>query len=85
MLYTLAAVEADEGRLGRAVRLQAAATTMEDAVGTRVWPANRRERDAWLGRARAALGEADFARHWAEGQAMTTEQAVDDAQGADQS
>jgi non-specific serine/threonine protein kinase len=85
MLYTLAAVEADEGRLGRAVRLQAAATTMEDAVGTRVWPANRRERDAWLGRARAALGEAGFARHWAEGQAMTTEQAVDDAQGADQS
>jgi non-specific serine/threonine protein kinase len=76
MLYTLAAVDADVGRIERAVRLQAAATKLEEIVGTRVWPANLRERDSWLGRARAALGEASFARAWAEGQAMTTEQAV---------
>ena len=76
MLYTLAAVDADEGRLERAVQLQSAATRLEEIVGTRVWPANRRERDAWLAPAGAALGEAGFAVAWAKGQAMTLQQAI---------
>jgi non-specific serine/threonine protein kinase len=76
MLYTLAAVDADAGWFGRAVRLQAAAMQLEEVVGIRVWPANRRERDGWLEHARAAVGAARFAQAWAAGQAMTLEQAV---------
>jgi hypothetical protein len=76
MLYTLAAVDADEGRLERAVRLQSAATSLEEIVGTRVWSANRRERDVWLGQARATLGEASFAGAWAEGRTMTRERVI---------
>jgi hypothetical protein len=76
MLYTLAAVDAGTGEIERAVRLLAAAMTLEEVVGTRVWPAHRRERDGWLGQARAALGPARFACTWAEGEAMTLEQAL---------
>ena len=76
MLYTLAAVHADEGSLGGAMRLQAAATKLEEVVGTSVWPANRRESEGWLERARAVLGEASVTSAWAQGQAMTLEQAV---------
>jgi hypothetical protein len=76
MVYTLAAVAADAGGLEHAVQLQAAATTLEERVGTQVWPANRRERDGWLGPAHAALGEARFAGAWAVGRAMTMEQTI---------
>lgn len=76
MLYTLAAVHADEGSLEGAIRLQAAATKLEEVVGTSVWPANRRESEGWLERARAVLGEASVTSAWAQGQAMTMERAV---------
>jgi tetratricopeptide (TPR) repeat protein len=79
VLYTLAAAAADEQRLERAVRLQAAATRVEETVGARVWPAYRRERDTWLGRARAELGEAAFGQAWAAGLAMTPEQTLAEA------
>ena len=75
-LHTLAAAAADERRLERAVQLQAAATRVGETVGARVWPAYRRERDAWLECARAELGEAAFGHAWAAGLAMALEQAV---------
>jgi predicted ATPase len=76
MLYVLAALDADAGRLERAVRVAAASATWQESIGSRAWPVILRERDAWLGPARPALGDEAFARAWAEGQAMTREQAV---------
>lgn len=81
MLYSLAAVDADGGQFEQAVTLQAAAAKLEETVGTQVWPANRRERDGWLGLAQAALGEQGFAGAWAQGRAMTVEQTIDAAIG----
>jgi hypothetical protein len=75
-LSTLAAVHAAGGHTERAVQLQGAATSMERTAGIQVWPISRSERDIWLESARHALGDADADRAWAEGQAMTTEQAV---------
>jgi len=76
MLNVLAAIDADAGRSERAVRLAGAAVALGEAMGTRVWPVILRERDAWLKPARHALGEGNFARAWASGEAMTREQAV---------
>jgi tetratricopeptide (TPR) repeat protein len=76
VMYTLAALDADAGRLDDAVRLAAAAAKLEENLGSRVWPVIVRERDAWLVPARRALGDESFARDWANGQAMTREQAV---------
>jgi non-specific serine/threonine protein kinase len=75
-LHVLASLDADEGQLARAVRLAAAAAKLADLLGARAWPVTIRERDAWLVPARTALGDAIFAHTWAEGQAMTREQAV---------
>lgn len=75
-LHVLASLEADDGQLARAVRLAAAAAKLGEVLGSRPWPVTLRERDAWLGPARGALGDEAFARAWAEGQAMTREQAV---------
>jgi predicted ATPase/class 3 adenylate cyclase len=75
-LYVLAALNADAGRLDRAVRIAAAAVRLAESIGSRTWPSILRERDAWLEPARAALGGEAFARAWAAGQAMTRERAV---------
>jgi non-specific serine/threonine protein kinase len=76
VMYTVAALDADVGRLEDAVRLAAAGAKLEESLGTRVWPVILRERDAWLEPARRALGDESFARGWAKGQAMTREEAV---------
>jgi hypothetical protein len=60
----------------RAARLWGAAAALRDAISIPVEP-NRRE--VWerdLGAARAALGEEAFAAAWAQGGAMTLEQAI---------
>jgi hypothetical protein len=44
-----------------------------------LWPVRTAEHDAALAAARAALGEEEFDRAWAEGEAMTLEQAVEHA------
>jgi len=76
MLYVLAALDVDVGRLERAVRVAAAAATLQESIGSRAWPVTLRERDAWLGPARSTLGDESFGRAWTEGQAMTGERAV---------
>jgi len=76
MLYVLAALDADAGRLERAVRLAGAASALGENRGTRVWPVTLRERDAWLVPTRSVLADDIFERAWAEGQRMTREQAV---------
>jgi hypothetical protein len=77
MMYVLAALDADEGRLDDAVRLAGAAARQEERLGVRVWPVIRRERDAWLGSARPALGDAQFTRAWEDGRAMTREHSLE--------
>lgn len=65
----------DEGHAERAVRLSGAATALRNTSNTSVWPAVQRARERWLGAALAALGGEAFRRVWAEGRAMTGEQA----------
>jgi hypothetical protein len=75
-LHVLASLDADDGQLDSAVRLAAAAAKLANLLGATAWPVTLRERDAWLTPARSTLGDASFTRAWAEGQAMTREQAV---------
>jgi predicted ATPase/class 3 adenylate cyclase len=63
-------------RVEGATRVFGAAQAMRDAAGIPLTPAARQERDGQLADARAALGEAKFAAAWAEGQAMSPEQAL---------
>jgi hypothetical protein len=60
----------------RPVRLHAAAQALRDAIGKPVAPSRRAEHQRELAAARAALGKQAFAAAWAEGRAMTLEQAV---------
>jgi hypothetical protein len=67
---------AAEGQLGRAVRLLAAGSVATGHPGSLAAPDARVEGEDALARARAALGEAAFQAAWAEGQAMSLEQAI---------
>jgi non-specific serine/threonine protein kinase len=78
-LSTAASVCADLDQTERAVRLASAAVHLDDLDGSRMWPAVRRERDAWLGPIRRRMGDNEFTRVWAEGQVTTLGQAVADA------
>jgi predicted ATPase/class 3 adenylate cyclase len=62
-----------------AVRLFGAARALRDTVGDRPNPDEQREYDHLLAAAREQLGEDAFAVAWAEGQAMTMEQAIAEA------
>ena len=75
MLDVLAAIDADAGRIERAVTLAGAASALGEAMGIRIWPVVLREHDAWLASARRTLGEATFAQVWATGRAMPREEA----------
>src|SRR5262249_25208836 len=61
----------------RAARLLAAADVMRAAIeSTAWWPAERAARERCVATVRAALGEAAFTAAYAEGSAMTPEQAL---------
>jgi hypothetical protein len=75
--------EQDEVRLRHGRRgtvLLAAADTLAKArgfrQGFRLFPWNQAEFDHWLATAHAQLNDAAFEAAWAEGQAMTLEQAI---------
>ncbi len=65
-----------EGQPVRALRLLAAGQRLREETGNVAPPAWRRERDPWIEKARQALGPERAETAWAEGQAMTLEQAV---------
>jgi tetratricopeptide (TPR) repeat protein len=65
-----------EGRSGPGVQLLAAATTLRQAMGAPVRPADRPALEGALAAARAALGETAFDEAWAGGQALPVEQIV---------
>ena len=71
-LAVVAAVEAPV----RAVRLCGAAERLVERAGVVLWPTRPRLDNAALDTARAALGTDAFDAAWAEGRAMTREQAV---------
>jgi hypothetical protein len=72
----LAMVAAGQGQATRALRLAAASAGLSDLAMQPVYPIERPELERALTPIRQALGERDATAAWAEGQAMTLEQAV---------
>jgi len=62
----------------RSARLLSAAETLLDTIGLSLaaWPEMRADYDRYVAAARAQLDEATFAAAWAQGRAMTLDQAV---------
>jgi predicted ATPase len=75
-LAGLADLAANQGRSQWAARLLGAAEALLRASDSTWWPADRAEYERNLAAIRAALTEEEFAVVWAEGQAMTLEQAI---------
>jgi hypothetical protein len=73
-LAVAAGQDADGAR--RAGRLYGAAESLREAIGWPRAPAEWEEHEGQVAAARARLGEAAFATAWAEGRAMTLEQAI---------
>jgi hypothetical protein len=79
LLDGYAGLAAARGQAARGLRLAGAAAAAREAAGERLWVGEQPELDRWLAPARAALSEPDGAAAWAEGSAMTLEQAIADA------
>ena len=77
-LNRLSEMAIHQGEFDRGVRLLAAAAHALPGYGLWVllFPAAKDDREASLAKTRFALGDDAFARTWAEGQAMTLDQAV---------
>ncbi len=76
-LVGLAGVSNADGNYDRACRLFGAADALREAIGHRPSPQDQADYDRRLASTREALGEAAFAAVWAEGRAMTLEQAIE--------
>jgi predicted ATPase/class 3 adenylate cyclase len=79
----LAAVAIAEGQAERAVRLLGAAEALREAAHTPIRPADLAEHRGIVAAAQAAVREQTFQRLWAEGRAMSLEQAVASASAVD--
>jgi tetratricopeptide (TPR) repeat protein len=75
-LEGLAALAAAQGQPTRALRLAGATAALREAIGAVIPPFLQARRERWLESARQELGEDAHAAAWAEGGAMTLEQAV---------
>lgn len=76
-LDAAAGLAAAEGRLGEAARLYGAGAALEQTQGMTASHAELAGRAYFLVLIRAGLTASDFAAAWAEGQALTLDQAVD--------
>jgi non-specific serine/threonine protein kinase len=76
-LHGLASLACVAQQYERAARLFGAANQLRDAVGYRSKPADQEFYDHHTATTRARLQEAAFAAAWAEGRAMTLDQAID--------
>ncbi len=76
-LVGLAGVACALGYCRRAAQLFGAAEALRDTLGLRRVAADERDREQRVSAARAALGNEAFSVAWAEGRAMTLEQAVE--------
>ena len=75
-IWTAGILALDRLSCGRGTRLFAAAAARDPRTGL-LYPCDRAATEAALADARSALGEEAFAQAWAEGQAMSLEQAVE--------
>jgi hypothetical protein len=72
----MAAIDVAERQPARAAHLFGAASALREALGAPLPPPDRPTYDCALESARGQLGKQAFATAWAEGQAMTLEQAI---------
>jgi tetratricopeptide (TPR) repeat protein len=79
IIELLAGIALGQGQTVQAVRLLAAASALRRVLGLPGYPAARCFYDHTLAAARAQLSADAFAAAWAEGQAITLEQAIDEA------
>ena len=75
-LEDLAAVAASLGRSQRAARLSGSAEALREAIDAPIPPSRRADYERNVVETRAALGQEAFAAAWAEGRAMSLEQAL---------
>jgi hypothetical protein len=75
-LQTMVLVLAAQGQALRAARLAGAAAALRDALDVPLRPNQREVYDQAMRTVRAALGEESFSAAWAEGQALSLEQAI---------
>jgi predicted ATPase/DNA-binding XRE family transcriptional regulator len=78
-LRRAAVVATASGRFSESVRIMAAASVLEDAIGITLALPERLTYERALNRSREALGEEKFSAIWATGRTMTEEQAIADA------
>ncbi len=81
-LEGMAEVAGLDGQPERLVRLFGAVMPLHTRLGVSLFPAEQAAYERQLLAARAQLGEGAYAVAWAAGQAMTVEQAIDEALGA---
>ena len=75
-LEGLASVVASQGEPAWAARLWGTAEALREAIGAPLQPIERADYDHVVAAARDQLGEDTFVSTWAEGRAMTAEQAL---------
>ena len=78
-LNGMAEIAGVEGQPERLVRLFGAVTPLHGRYGVSLYPAERAAYERQLSAARVQLGEDAYAAAWAEGQALTLEQAIAEA------
>jgi hypothetical protein len=76
LLEALSELALAEGKPERTARLCGAAEALRDILCLPLGPVDRAEYERNVAAARAALGKEAFVAAWAEGRAMTLEQAV---------
>jgi DNA-binding CsgD family transcriptional regulator len=76
-LEGLAQVASARGQYEHAARLFGAAEAQREIVGWWYEPVDQASHDQWVVPTRAILGETPFAAAWAEGRAMTLDQAIE--------
>jgi DNA-binding CsgD family transcriptional regulator len=78
-LEAMALVAVDQGHARQAAYLWGAASAVRDAVHALLPPSYQADHAPYLAKLRTALGEEAFAAAWAEGRALTLEQALVEA------
>jgi len=78
-LEGLAGITAAQGQLARAARLFGTAEALRESAGIVLPPVHRGAYDRDVVQLRAKMDEASFAAAWAEGRALTLEQAITEA------
>ena len=75
----MGAARHEQGRTERAVRLLGAAAALREAVGSPLTPVERDAHEREVAGLRATLGDARFDEAWSAGQALSLQQAADEA------